>query len=341
MAAEANREKLEWAFRTLGLSQGATRKSIEEAYRNQRRTWDPERFKGDPRQQARAIAHLKRLEEAYLALKAQAIPKTSLVEEWYRQPNKTVPADYPADREEILAEPEPGASLVDDIRRTHAAKRFPVWLIVPAALIPVVVGSLLFYQPESAPPPPDEAPSTGLAAEADLAPSGLLEQPILETEHQPPPDAMPGSEVASTVAVAKTPTPEPAPAGRPSSPPRQPAASPVPKSVTGEALAVDETPRLVRAPEILTAAAEREAFELLVLKSPTARDLIQDNNPAFNYVEWQATARDAGQFLISILAQIRETGQPVQLVWAVDTQKQTARAMSQAARDLEAAAARR
>jgi hypothetical protein len=345
MADETSKDKLDWAYRALGINPEASRKALEEAYRNAREASHPDNFKGDARQQARAISHLKRLEEAYIAVKAQTIPKGSLVDQWYRQPHTTGTADYPAHRTDHVAESESGASLVDDIRRSHPVKRFPVWMIVPAILVPIALASVLFYQPADSIPAWGEAASeAGVSAETDPHPA-LIEQPLpqaeLDTEEDTNAFAEPG---LKATADAATLPPEPQPRRAPVDPPAIPARpapkSAVPKSVTGEALEARDTPKLVRAPEILTAEAEREAFELLVLKSSTARDLIQDNNPFFGYLGWEAAARDAGQFFVTVQAEAKDTGQAVRFIWAVDTNKQTARAMSQAARDLEAAANR-
>jgi hypothetical protein len=338
--AETKKDKLEWAYRALEISRDASRRTIEEAYRNLRKARDPERFKGDARRQAWAIAQLKRLEEAYLALKEQATPKNSLVEDWYRQPKhkQTGAPPVPVRKTEDEGEKDSGASLVEAIfagRGADPAKRFPAWLIVPAVVVVIILGSLLVHRPADSPLPIEDP---GLVRDAALPdPTALaVEDPDPGQDAVPlPSDPDPEREAPPVAGPAEAPPRETA--SPPPVPVKQAAKPSPPKSVAGEAMAPEEKPKLVRAAEVLSEEAQREAFDLLVQKSLTAHDLVSGNIEFLSYREWQATPRDAGQFFVHLLAEINETGQPVQLIWAVDTKRQTARAMSQAARDLEAA----
>jgi curved DNA-binding protein CbpA len=67
-----DREKptLEWCYRTLGLSPGASRDAIRNAYRDLVKVWHPDRFPNDPRLQEKAQETLKEINLAYETLRS-------------------------------------------------------------------------------------------------------------------------------------------------------------------------------------------------------------------------------------------------------------------------------
>jgi len=271
--------------------------------------------------------------------------KPSLLDDLYSDPAKRE-KELPKTRaEEDLSHPP---SLVEDVFLSEppkARKRFPVWLFVLGAILLTVVGSLLMYRSNTAAPPAwKEEP-----------------KPKLEMATPPPVPPLPGESQGQ--AVSKEPvTTEAGAAKMPSEPPRQapPLAKPsaqgppgvtqparAPQSVQGRVTAkagnppiasesgtkAGDKPKLLREPEDL--AKEQRAFDLLREKSQAARQLLDGNLEQFQFLQYEVIPKEAGHYWVDLVAAQKGTNLAVHFIWAVNPDKQTAKALSQAARDID------
>ncbi|RPI28567.1 MAG: hypothetical protein EHM61_04700 [Acidobacteria bacterium] len=350
-------QELEQALKTLEVPKDASWETIEQAFHELREVWDPKRFEGDERLVRRADEHRDRIAAAYLVLKRHYVPDR-LMEEWARHAKPTAahrPAeasDRPSLVDDLFSAPStkpakaPGRSheeedqtrnpsLVQDVFAAgpRAARRFPIWLLVLVAITVTVVGSVLVYRskpsqlirlaeeerpalemadPPPVPPPPietpnpedllDETPPVSKGGQTNApAPPAPVQNPAPATDSRKP-------------AVAKVP-------GNQAQPPGETETKPGAK------------PKLLREPEDL--AKEQKAFDILREKSARARQLVDGNLEQYRFVEYQVIPKEAGQYWVHIVAELKGTGRATHLIWAVNPDKQTTKPLSQAARDLE------
>jgi hypothetical protein len=79
-----------------------------------------------------------------------------------------------------------------------------------------------------------------------------------------------------------------------------------------------------------------EAFRFLIENSETARALEEDGLTGYQLNEWQPVRVDPPLFFIDLLVTRASDNRELHLVWEVDLETASIRALSQAARDLEA-----
>lgn len=353
----------DWAWDTLELPANASREAIEQAYNDLRKVWAPERFQADERLKRRAEEQLARIEEAYLLLRDYHTPQDPLLEELYGKAKKNKPRpSAPSPRPES---PTPGTtpSLLDSFFAdpgSRPAKRFPLGWLVMGLVVIVVLAILLVSRfgstgsptesrsgtpaaptsvpsAQAAPPPAQDLPAepAQIAAPANKAEpqnipdqsSGLSrrqEEPLpsqSRSQAQPPPDSA-------------RPTRQPTPGA--DTPPAKP--KPGVKAVTPTPSREPETkPELLRSPEEGGVAPEEERRVMNVLgqKSQAAQRILDGTSEQFRVMSWRVLKKDGGEFWAHLVAQSSATNSPTHFIWAVDPARETVRAMSQAARDLE------
>jgi hypothetical protein len=245
-----------------------------------------------------------------------------------------------------------GPSLLSDVFTPEAKRksRIPLWAVV-TVLVVLLAGALTIHRLVTGPvkssleraveamaepvsqaePPPSLQPDSETGTDPTLTlPAAIAAASInLGTNAEPPPvQTSPASRETPETRVPAQAVTQP----RPDTPQR-----PRPTSSPGSVQIRDEDkPKLVRGPEEPPDVLEQKAFEMLRDKSVTARALLLGSLESWRMLEWQATSTGAGEYLINIIAEVQSTGQRANFVWAVDPEKQTVRAMSQGARDLEA-----
>lgn len=269
------------------------------------------------------------------------------------------------------------ASLFDEVfrdRKTAKRHRLPMApilagavVVLSAVLILLLIGGgdapdepdpASLAVPEPVPPAPPEPDSPGVesAAEASTTPgpaqdveSGASKPPAVAAppprrEIDTPPDA-PAPPPPEPV-VASTPKPQkpkterpPRPGGRPVLVREPDGAKPVtagthpapdPKAAEKEAERKEAEKRQLEEAE--------KAYRNLLSGSRAAQRLVDDQVPSMRFAEWSIAGRRRSELLVDLVAE-QFGGQPVHFVWGVDTATGRVRALSQAARDLEQAAA--
>jgi hypothetical protein len=333
MSESENKAELEPAAQALGLSSSASLEEIEEAYQDLQVILSPARFAGNDRLKRRAEVQLRRVGEAYRRLKASHAPHDPMMDVWSMRGGKQPRPSHVARAPHADGSP----SILDDVFAEEAAKparRFPIWLVVAAVLLAVLLGVLfvpgnggwssnsdLGLEPPAPPPeqtPPPTPSDLKVPQQPEPAVSGKDVTPV-----QPPSTAPAATQPRSDAGVSARQDRQVVP----SSPPTSAAA--VPGSKSGD------KPQLVRDEGNAIAKKEVRAFDILRQKSDAARRLIDGQVSGLRFVDWQTRALQGNEFLVDLLAEQSATGQQAHLVWSVDTQKETTRAMSQAARDLE------
>lgn len=344
------------AYEILELPPNASREALEQAYRDLREVWNPERFQTDERLNRRAEEQLVRIEEAYQLLKGYHSRRDPLLEELYGKPKKTRSSPHvpmKTDSQSVAAPP----SLLDSVFADSApgpAKRFPLTLVVVGIVIVVVLAIVFISRSggDSAPATPKTtvpAAETPPPAEQSPPPAPAQGLPVDVAQTAPPLAAAAGSETPDQTPVQPRKPEEPSasasrstvrsqPGARARSTdapkPNAPSTAPPPRTET------DTKPELVRGPEEGGVAPEEERRVLNVLgqKSPAAQRILDGNTDQFRVMSWRVTRKDGGEFWAHVVAQTA-TGVTVHLIWAVDPAKQTIRPMSQSARDLDKPAA--
>ncbi|RPJ61193.1 MAG: hypothetical protein EHM23_07790 [Acidobacteria bacterium] len=252
--------------------------------------------------------------------------KPSLLDDLFLDPAKREKEAQKSRVDEDLSHPP---SLVEDVFPSgppKAKKRIPVWFFVFAAIIVSVFGSVLVYRSNSAAPPLwKEEP-----------------KPKLEMATPPPVPPLPG-EPSQEPAKEVPQTPKPSVQKQtPLQRPVKPAQAPIqpetrkginPPASSGTGTVAESKPKLLREPEDL--AKEQRAFDLLREKSQAARQLLEGNLEQFRFLEYQVIPQEAGLYWVDLVAEQKGAGLAVHFIWTVNPDKQTAKALSQAARDLD------
>lgn len=83
------------------------------------------------------------------------------------------------------------------------------------------------------------------------------------------------------------------------------------------------------------------AHDLLLEKSATVNRLAGNRDPQYQYQEWRLLKSGPPEFWIEFIALRESDGQQLHLIWAINMESGAVRPLSQAARDLEQAAAKR
>jgi hypothetical protein len=256
--------------------------------------------------------------------------KPSLLDDLYSDPEKREKEAQKSRAEEDLSHPP---SLVEDVFLAEPARgknRIPVWLLVVGTILVSVVGSLLIYRSNQAAPPVwEEDP-----------------RPKLEMAPPPPVPPLPAETAAKTSAkepVKQAPViPSPSaekqipvqPASTPAEKPKRPETAKVAKPPAAvPERAAENKPKLLREPEDL--AKEQRAFDLLRQKSQAAQQLIAGNLEQFHFLQYEVIPKDGGQYWVDLIAEQKGAGVALHFIWAVNPDKQTTQALSQAARDID------
>lgn len=274
------------------------------------------------------------------------VKKPSLLDDLFSDPTKAA-KDAPKNRaDEDLSRPR---SLVEDVflnEPAKARKRFPVWLIVVGAVLLSVVGSIFMYRSNQAEPPlwkeepkpklematpPPVPPLPGEPQQQSVSKQAAAPEPVVKQSQNQPPKEAPASREPSVVQNQP-------PAATSIRPAEKAKRSEAPKAVTPAPPAATDTkpgekPKLLREPEDL--AKEQKAFDLLREKSEPARQLLQGGLDQFQFLQYEVIPKDAGQYWVDLVAAQKGTGLAFHFIWAVNPDKQTTRALSQAARDID------
>ena len=117
-------------------------------------------------------------------------------------------------------------------------------------------------------------------------------------------------------------------------------AEPVPTAVSSEVeedTSPEETAQEEVAPEEQQPSelAER-AFQMLRAKSELANRLVEGGFADFGFLDWKGIERGSTEVYVDLVATSVSDGREVHFIWAVDVEAQSVKAMSQAARDLQA-----
>ncbi len=257
--------------------------------------------------------------------------KPSLLDDLFSDPARREKEAQKSRVDEDLSHPP---SLVEDVflsEPAEARRRIPVWLFVFGAILLTMGGSLLVYRSNPTAPPAwkeDPKPKLEMATPPPVPP--LPGETEMKTPAKAPAKEAP---VIPTPSVAKQ-APAP-PALKPAEKPRPPEAAKAvkpPLSSQTEPKAEDK-PKLLREPEDL--AKEQRAFDLLREKSQAARQLLDGNFEQFRFLQYEVIPKDAGQYWVDLVAAQKGTNLAVHFIWAVNPDKQTTKALSQAARDID------
>lgn len=270
------------------------------------------------------------------------------------------------------------ASLFDEVfrdRKTEKRRRLPMApilagavVVLSAVLILLLIGGgeapteadpAAVTDPGPEPPVPPEPVATpldsGTGQTADSGSATAVDPDPVKTVDSgagnTPPASPPPQETRPLpkprVATAPEPAPLPPPKPEDPKPPRPPRPGGRPVLVRepddGKPAAAGTTP----ATEQKTAAQEAEkrqleeaekAYRDLLSGSKAAQRLVGGQVPSMRFTEWSIAGRRGSELLLDLVAE-QFGGQPVHFVWGVDTATGNVRALSQAARDLEQAAA--
>jgi hypothetical protein len=271
--------------------------------------------------------------------------KPSLLDDLYSDPAKREKESLKSRADEDLSHP---TSLVEDVflsEPPEARKRFPVWLLVLGAILMTVGGSLLVYRSNQAEPPvwkEEPKPQLEMATPPPVPPlpgepqgntiskeTASPEPAASEPPSQPPKEALPAPK--PSVPTPQTVPPPIKPAQSPSQP--QTAKTVKPPVSSGTETEPENKPKLLREPEDL--AKEQKAFDLLREKSLAARQLLDGNLEQFRFLEYQVIPKEAGQYWVDLVAAQKGSELAVHFIWTVNPDKQTTKALSQAARDID------
>jgi curved DNA-binding protein CbpA len=335
---------LDRAYRVLGLERGAPLEEVEEAYQDLKSVWQPDRFADSPKLRSKAEEKQQAVEHAYQTLRDQLTTEGAGLGEVV-EPGAS--EDSKSGR---------GPSILDDTlseRIGKSKRRFPVWIALFGLVGAAVVISFLTWSPVDVDSEPqlseteqildDIRASENEDSEAvDLLPADdpepvsaeELDEPLVSQQPSPPPvdsktSVRPEREPVSKPARSEPPVTrpplerKPVPAEPTTEIPEEPQ-----ENVEREDEAVEEEPAI-------SELAER-SFQILRAKSDLANQLIEGSLAKFNYKNWKAVERSSTEVYVDLVAEVVAEGREVHFVWAVDLEAQSVKAMSQAARDLEA-----
>jgi hypothetical protein len=387
---------VENAYRILGLEVGASAQEVEEAYRDLRSVWQPDRFVDDPKLQEKASGKLAELEAAF------GILQTDRPGETFPQEKRKEPASQggPTEGSSQHANGTPGLtgsegppsgddrmpSLFDDALAERIKKPKRLALLWPVLFALVVLGSVISYLNWS----PVDVESTGESGlseslaegmrERDTAAAlepGISDQSDTTRETSPPEDS---AESASRVVPRETSVPADQSGSRPLLERAVPPASTqaqstrqiqagrendtsakaqkVPKRTPAQGKVVDSDPMIPRSTGDREAPSEVEstgevaestvpsepvvtelagrAFQILRAKSDTANRLVEGSVSDLKYLRWETIEESSSKVFVDLIAERSSDGVQVHMVWSVDMESNSVKALSQAARDLEA-----
>ena len=365
--------EIEQACRTLDLKPGATVREIVEARDDLLVLWDPNRLKSHPRLRSKAAVKIREIHGAYQVLmqhpgQGEDVPSREASGGLSHTP---AAASDPGPSADASVQPVSGsASLFDEVfrdRKTEKRRRLPMGPILAGAVVVLsAVLILLVIGGEDSPPEPDPAgatvpaplpPATPEAAATPVEPGSATSEgsgPVpgfgSAATTPPIPDPPPKPESAPPQAPVPDP-PEPAVAAPPkpekpqTAPPPRPGVRPIlVREPGGDDPAAAATPAAPKPPTAAEEAEKRQleeaekAYRDLLSGSKAAQRLVDGQVPSMRFTEWSIAGRRGSELLVDLVAE-QFVGQPVHFVWGVDTATGKVTALSQAARDLERAAA--
>ncbi|HXK62086.1 MAG TPA: hypothetical protein PLP42_19545 [Acidobacteriota bacterium] len=344
---DENKDEIEQACRILKVSADASWSAIQQAFYDARDTWDPKQFEGNERLVREAEEQRHLIAQAYLVLRnhffpdplmqeigghhdvslhrpAAASDRPSLVDELFSSsvPKKKTTTEHKSQGEGGGEASSP--SLVQDVfaAESKTIRRIPAWLLVLLAITVTVVGSVMVYR---------SYPSRV----AELYEENKPPVPMAEPPPVPPLDLADRAGLVNDPPGTDTENPQVQQSPDRASQPRAQAAAP--ESTRAKPSAADTEsgakPKLLREPEDL--AKEQKAFDVLREKSLAARRLVAGDLDQYRFVEYQVIPKGEGVYFVHILAESKAAGRVSHFVWAVNPDKETARPMSQEARDLD------
>jgi hypothetical protein len=392
--------EIDKAYRILGLEMGASAQEVEEAYRDLRAVWHPDRFVNDPKLQEKASGKIAELEGAFSTLQelrpGEAPPRKSREEPDSRSGqvgNRPVSAANPPERLDS-AGPH-GAndrmpSLFDDAFAERIKKPRRLVLVWPVLFVLVALGSVISYlrwSPVEVEPAGESGLSERLAEglrkrdEVNSTQTGTVD-PSSITRETPqsgiPEESEPGARpqeppVPAERAESRQLQSKVVPSGRTQTQSTQesasrpqagrsketnPATQDIPARAPSAEKMVDsgqrtssqpvdpETPSEIQSTDegaVRSAgsdAAKTElagrAFQILRAKSDMANRLVEGSFPELSYLGWKPIEESSDKVFLDLTAERTSDAVKLHLVWSVDMESNSVKALSQAARDLEA-----
>ncbi len=353
--------EIEQAYKTLGLSTGASLRQVDEAYRDLRDLWDPKRLSDSPRLRAQASEKKREIEAAYgtLVEHLSRISAQKAVHSGSLRPGSTPSPDSEAN--------QPAANLFEDAfsdRISQGRRRIPIWAIM---FLVIFAGLFLSYFAMS---PSRDENETRQKARQDEEESELTRAvekvrdhyaeaksppPITATPEPAPapaensrkkPESVPPKASPRTVESKKTgSSPQEAAAAKaPRQPPRS--SEPVAQPEKVETPPVDK-PLLVR-DELISPSDTKEteqpvsgpsdeqleAFKILLKGSSAASRLVKGEIVTLAFAEWSVIQQTTSETWIDLVA-TWSSGQEVHFFWSVNSSTGGVRPLNQAARNLE------
>jgi hypothetical protein len=344
------------ACRILGLETDATLDEMREAYQDLKAVWHPDRFSDNPELKAKAEGKQEAVESAYKLLRDDYTSRKQK-----RETSPPVPQNGESGR---------GPSILDDTlsERTGTSKKWlPVWLVLFGIVAVGVVISFLTWSPvevesdaelseeekivaevQGARPDTQELQDDSVSEELELGEVvpetdvGGTPEEILQDRRETRIPEQPSEVIASPpieprIEPKRTPPPEPKVAqssSQLSAEPDLPPASPQSEESTQptEEIAQEEAAQ----EEQPTSELAERAFQILRAKSELANRLVEGGFSDYGFLDWKGIERGSTEVYVDLLAESVSDGREVHFVWAVNLETQSVKAMSQAARDLQA-----
>ena len=370
--------EIEQAYRILDLKPGAAVKEIVEAREDLLVLWDPNRLKSHPRLRSKAAVKIREINGAYQVLMqhaGQEEARTGAAASAARVPSPVSEAGPGPSPDAPISPASGSASLFDEVfrdRKTEKRRRLPMApilagavVVLSAVLILLLIGGgeaptepapAAVTDPGPEPPVPPEPVGTpldsGAGQTADSSPATAVDPDPVKTVDSgagnTPPASPPRQEVKPPPQprVSTAPEPDPAPPPKPETPklPRTGSRPVLVREPDGAKPVTDGTTPATEQKTAEESAEKRQleeaekAYRDLLSGSKAAQRLVDGQVPSMRFAEWSIAGRRGSELLVDLVAE-QFGGQPVHFVWGVDTATGMVRALSQAARDLEQAAA--
>ena len=357
--------EIERAYLTLGLKEGSSLRQVDEACKDLRALWNPDRLSDNPRLRAKAGEKIREIDAAYETL-MEHLGQASTRRVSRPSPTKKEPPRDPAQQGE-----KPSASLFEEAFSDSIAegrKRIPIWGILVAAILAIVLVSYLAFAPgqeeassvEETEPVEEESELTKMveeirsrysqgeepAPDANTLPDPNADQ-VAASVTPPAPEARqdPQSPQASDVpkqAIADPPAPRVEKPSVKAEPIRKTQPEPPPKEETIEDTRQDK-PKLVREevapdqpeePQPGPSDEQMDIFKTLLNGSATASKLVKGEIATLSFTEWSVIQETPSETWVDVVA-AWSSGQEVHFFWGVNPSTGAVRALNQAARNLE------
>lgn len=338
---------LEQAWQKLGLKPGSPLRDAMEAHRDLSAVWEPHRFADNPRLQRRAAQERAALDDAFATVRRHLAADAPITAEAGRSAPEAPVSPKP---EAPRGEPPVRPSLYEEsLADRSSRKKIPYgWIVVGLTALAMIIRLFIGSGEETASGPAAHTPE--FESGMQLAQDPPLAEQSPDSEESSPASAPPESPSANEVRVPGTPSPTAAQPPAAASPQRQavsrtetrvpaasnPAAPPPAREEAPQTAAEPAPANSVQAADSPVA----KAFQLLREKRELVEQLAtQGRSGNLELIQWQPIRSQPPEILIDVVA--RRQGEEIHLIWAVNLDRQTVRAMSQAARDIEAAAGTR